>query len=108
VSYFQTPQKWRPAVHVYHAIHHNFTTIYHHDAHQNRQNPLQKEHSHHSHFFRPLKIKKISGLLFNTSTLDPLSVSLTLGALTVMAALAAIIPAGRAASVSPTDALRAE
>jgi ABC-type antimicrobial peptide transport system permease subunit len=50
----------------------------------------------------------ISGLLFNTSTVDPLSVSVTLGALILMAALAAIVPAGRAASVSPTEALRAE
>jgi predicted permease len=50
----------------------------------------------------------ISGLLFNTSTLDAFSVSVTLGAIAVIAALAAIIPAGRAASVSPTDALRAE
>jgi predicted permease len=50
----------------------------------------------------------ISGLLFNTSTEDPLSVSVTLGALILMAALAAIVPAGRAASVSPTEALRGE
>jgi ABC-type antimicrobial peptide transport system permease subunit len=50
----------------------------------------------------------ISGLLFNTTTVDPFSVSVTLCAIAVIAALAAIIPAGRAASVSPTDALRAE
>jgi predicted permease len=50
----------------------------------------------------------ISRLLFNTSTVDPLSVSVTLGALILMAALAAIVPAGRAASVNPTEALRAE
>jgi hypothetical protein len=25
---------------IYHAIHHNFTTIYHHKTHQNLYNPL--------------------------------------------------------------------
>jgi hypothetical protein len=25
---------------IYHAIHHNFTTIYHHQTHQNLYNPL--------------------------------------------------------------------
>jgi ABC-type antimicrobial peptide transport system permease subunit len=54
------------------------------------------------------RARLISRLLFNTSTVDPLSVSVTLGALILMAALAAIVPAGRAASVSPTEALRAE
>jgi ABC-type antimicrobial peptide transport system permease subunit len=50
----------------------------------------------------------IDGLLFHTSTVDPLSVCITTGALTLIAVLAAIVPAGRAASVSPTEALRAE
>jgi len=50
----------------------------------------------------------ISGLLFNTSTVDPLSVWIAIGALVLAAALAVIIPAGRAASVNPNEALRAE
>jgi ABC-type antimicrobial peptide transport system permease subunit len=50
----------------------------------------------------------ISGLLFNTSTVDPLSVWIAIGALVLVAALAVIIPAGRAASVNPDEALRAE
>jgi predicted lysophospholipase L1 biosynthesis ABC-type transport system permease subunit len=50
----------------------------------------------------------ISGLLFNTSPVDPLSVWIAIGALVLAAALAVIIPAGRAASVNPDEALRAE
>ncbi len=50
----------------------------------------------------------ISGLLFHTSTVDPLSIAITIGVLTLMAILAVSIPAGRAASASPTEALRAE
>ena len=50
----------------------------------------------------------LSGLLFKTSTVDPLSVCITIGALAAIAALAVSIPARRAASVSPTEALRAE
>ena len=50
----------------------------------------------------------ISGLLFNTTTVDPLSVWIASGALVLAAAAAVIIPAGRAASVNPNEALRAE
>jgi len=50
----------------------------------------------------------ISGLLFNTSTVDPLSLWIAIGALVLAAALAVIIPASRAASVNPNEALRAE
>ena len=50
----------------------------------------------------------ISGLLFNTSTVDPLSVWIAISALVLAAALAVIIPATRAASVNPNEALRAE
>jgi ABC-type lipoprotein release transport system permease subunit len=39
---------------------------------------------------------------------DPLSVWIAIGALVLAAALAVIIPAGRAASVNPDEALRAE
>lgn len=50
----------------------------------------------------------LSGLLFETSTVDPLSISITVGALAAIAAIAVNIPARRAASVNPTEALRAE
>ena len=50
----------------------------------------------------------VNGLLFITSTVDPLSTSFTVGTLIVIAALAALIPAARGTSVSPTEALRAE
>jgi ABC-type antimicrobial peptide transport system permease subunit len=50
----------------------------------------------------------ISGLLFNTSTGDPLSLWIAIGALVLAAALAVIIPASRAASVNPNEARRAE
>ncbi|HZD76542.1 MAG TPA: ABC transporter permease [Acidobacteriaceae bacterium] len=50
----------------------------------------------------------INGLLFRTSPVDPVSISITVGALALIAALAVVIPARRAASVDPTEALRAE
>jgi predicted permease len=50
----------------------------------------------------------INGLLFHTSTIDPLSIAIAVGALVLVAGLAVSLPAGRAASVSPTEALRAE
>jgi predicted permease len=50
----------------------------------------------------------ISGLLFDTGTADPLSICMAIGFLALAAAMAATIPAIRAASVNPTDALRAE
>jgi ABC-type antimicrobial peptide transport system permease subunit len=50
----------------------------------------------------------MGGLLFDTSTVDPISAGIAIGALAIAIALAAIIPAGRAASVSPNEALRAE
>jgi ABC-type antimicrobial peptide transport system permease subunit len=50
----------------------------------------------------------IRGLLFNTSTVDPLSLWIAIGALVLVAVLAVIIPASRAASVNPNEALRAE
>src|SRR6185437_3895917 len=46
----------------------------------------------------------ISGLLFDTGTADPLSVCIAIGFLAFAAAMAATIPAIRAASVNPTDA----
>jgi len=50
----------------------------------------------------------ITGLLFSTSTLDPLSVLVSIGGLVLAAAVAVILPVGRAASVNPSQALRAE
>jgi ABC-type antimicrobial peptide transport system permease subunit len=50
----------------------------------------------------------LSGMLFQTSTIDPVSLAVTLGALALIAALAATLPAGRAASVNPSESLRAE
>jgi ABC-type lipoprotein release transport system permease subunit len=40
--------------------------------------------------------------------MDPISLSITVGILMLLAAFAVIIPAQRAASVDPTEALRAE
>ena len=50
----------------------------------------------------------LSALLFKTSAADPLSACLTAVILLVIAALAVSLPARKAASVSPTEALRAE
>jgi len=50
----------------------------------------------------------IAGLLFDTRTADPLSIAITAGLLAFAAALATIVPALRAASVNPNEALRAE
>jgi predicted permease len=50
----------------------------------------------------------VTALLFETGTTDPLSVCIAIGSLALAAALAAIIPSIRAASVNPTEALRAE
>ena len=50
----------------------------------------------------------LSGLLFQTSAVDPVSVSVTIAGLIAVAALAVSLPARRAASVEPTEALRAE
>jgi predicted permease len=50
----------------------------------------------------------IRGLLFDTGTTDPLSGGIATGLLALAAAIATIIPAIRAASVNPNEALRAE
>lgn len=50
----------------------------------------------------------VSGLLFDTGSADPFSVCLTIGILALIAAMAAAIPAIRAASMNPNEALRAE
>ena len=50
----------------------------------------------------------INGLLFRTSPVDPVSMSITVAVLLLIAAFAVALPARRAASVDPTEALRAE
>jgi predicted permease len=50
----------------------------------------------------------IRGLLFDTGTTDALSVSIAIGFLAFTAATAAIVPAARAASLNPNEALRAD
>jgi len=47
-------------------------------------------------------------LLFHVSTVDPLSIWIAAAALTAVATMAVSIPAARAVSVSPSEALRAE
>jgi len=55
-----------------------------------------------------LSARVITGLLFNTGTMDPLSLCIAIGSLVLAAAIAAIVPAVRAMTVNPNDALRAE
>jgi ABC-type antimicrobial peptide transport system permease subunit len=47
-------------------------------------------------------------MLFRTNVLDPLSIAITIVVLAIVAALAVGLPASRAASVNPIEALRAE
>ena len=50
----------------------------------------------------------ISAQLYGVSFWDPFALSLAAGALAICAFFAAMIPAGRAASISPMSALRTE
>lgn len=50
----------------------------------------------------------ISALLFQTSSADGVSICISVSALLIIAILAAVLPAGRAASINPVEALRAE
>jgi predicted permease len=52
--------------------------------------------------------KLISAQLYGVSSWDPLALSIAAGALAVCSFFAAIIPANRAASISPVEALRIE
>jgi predicted permease len=47
-------------------------------------------------------------LLFETSYADPVSIGVSVAALVLIAVLAAVVPARRAASIDPVEALRAE
>jgi predicted permease len=49
-----------------------------------------------------------SALLFETSSADPVSIFITVSALFIIAVSAALLPASRAASINPVDALRSE
>ena len=62
-------------------------------------------------FGLPLAIgagRLIAAQLYGVSTWDPLALAMAAGALAISAFFAAIIPAGRAASISPMKALRIE
>jgi ABC-type antimicrobial peptide transport system permease subunit len=50
----------------------------------------------------------ISAELYGVSSWDPFALTVAASALAICAFIAAIIPAGRAASISPTNALRTE
>jgi predicted permease len=49
-----------------------------------------------------------SGLLFQTSSADPVSICVSVSALLIIAMSAAVLPASRAASINPVEALRSE
>jgi ABC-type antimicrobial peptide transport system permease subunit len=49
-----------------------------------------------------------SALLFETSSADPVSICISVSALLIIALLAAVLPATRAASINPVEALRSE
>jgi predicted permease len=51
---------------------------------------------------------QLSSLLFETRTLDPFSIAITLATLAAIAILAAALPAARAAQTNPATTLRAE
>ena len=55
-----------------------------------------------------LGARLINGLLFQTSPTDPLSLAISISALILVTLLAVSIPAVRAASVDPIEALRSE
>jgi ABC-type antimicrobial peptide transport system permease subunit len=50
----------------------------------------------------------MSAQLYGVSSWDPVALTIAAGALTICAFVASIIPARRAASISPTQALRVE
>ncbi len=49
-----------------------------------------------------------SALLFQTSSADPVSICISVSALLIIALLAAVLPASRAATINPVEALRSE
>jgi len=49
-----------------------------------------------------------SGLLFQIGSADPVSICVSVSALLIIAMSAAVLPASRAASINPVEALRSE
>ena len=49
-----------------------------------------------------------SALLFKTSAADPISICVAIWGLVMIATMATVLPAGRAATIDPMDAIRAE
>jgi ABC-type antimicrobial peptide transport system permease subunit len=47
-------------------------------------------------------------MLYQMSPLDPISLALAMGVMVLVSAVAALVPARRAASVDPMQALRAD
>jgi ABC-type antimicrobial peptide transport system permease subunit len=47
-------------------------------------------------------------LLFQTSSVDPFSIAISVLSLLIIAMLAAVLPASRAATINPVEALRSE
>src|SRR5258706_15588226 len=58
VGKFSAAKKCPSSTTIYHAIHHNFTTIYHHQTPQKCKNPLQKRLSTAKTFFPPIHNRK--------------------------------------------------
>jgi predicted permease len=52
--------------------------------------------------------KLLSSMLFNVSATDPLILAVSIGVMIVLSLIACIVPAERAASANPVDALRSE
>jgi ABC-type antimicrobial peptide transport system permease subunit len=50
----------------------------------------------------------VSALLFQTGSADPLSICVSVSALLIVAISATVLPASRAASINPVEALRSE
>jgi predicted lysophospholipase L1 biosynthesis ABC-type transport system permease subunit len=53
-------------------------------------------------------VRPLKAMLYKMSPLDPMSLALALGIMVVVSAIAALVPARRAASVDPMQALRTE
>jgi len=56
----------------------------------------------------PIALRWVRSLLYKTSVMDPMAVGGSIILLSVAAAIAAIVPARRAASTDPMRALRME
>jgi hypothetical protein len=52
VKNFRPRKSVPPSTTIYHAIHHNFTTIYHQETPQKSQNPCKNDPPPQKHFFQ--------------------------------------------------------